>query len=224
MPKRPLEFVISAGPTREHIDPVRFLSNPSTGKMGFAVARAAAEAGFKTSLIAGPVSLSTPRNVERVNVVSACEMLEACKAKIASAKGGVVFISTAAVADFRPAVTANKKIKKGSAEEMTLRLVKNPDILKTLSAGKRDGLYKDLSLIGFAAETGSPAEEASRKCREKNLDFIVANDVSMPGSGFAVNTNRASIVFPDGTVEDLALMTKLQLARKIVALAIKGVK
>lgn len=224
MRTRSLEFVISAGPTREHIDPVRFLSNPSTGKMGFAVARAAAEAGFKTVLVAGPVSLPTPRNVERINVVSACEMLEACKARIAMAKSRVVFVSTAAVADFRPAVTAAKKIKKGSAEEMTLRLVKNPDILKTLSAGKREGLYKDLTLVGFAAETGAPIEEALRKCREKNLDFVVANDVSSPGSGFAVNTNRASIVFPNGAVEDLPLMSKLKLARKIVALAIKGAK
>ena len=202
--KRKLHFVVSAGPTREHLDPVRFLSNPSTGKMGFAVARAAARRGHGVTLVSGPVSLPTPRGVKRIDVVSAREMLAA----VLSALDGreAVFVSTAAVADWRPRRCARKKLKKG-AMSGTLELVRNPDILKTV---------KGVRKIGFAAETGAPEREAARKCRDKKLEFVVANDVLEKGAGFGCDTNKVMFVYPDGGVKDLPLMSKRSVARRIV--------
>jgi len=249
-----MHFVITAGPTREHLDPVRFLSNPSTGKMGFAVARAAAERGHGVTLIAGPVALKTPKGVKRVDVVSAREMLAESLAelteKVEKRGGGgqrkvknssvhlgtppppVIFISTAAVADWRPATCATKKLKKSQMSD-TLKLVRNPDILKTVGekVEKRGGggqrkvkksiVHLDpppppVHLIGFAAETNDMLAEASRKCREKGLSFIVANDVTKKGCGFGTDTNRVTLVFPDGTRRALPLMSKLSVARRIV--------
>ena len=208
--KRKLHFVVSAGPTREHLDPVRFLSNPSTGKMGFAVARAAARRGHGVTLVSGPVSLPTPRGVKRIDVVSAREMLAA----VLSALDGreAVFVSTAAVADWRPRRCARKKLKKG-AMSGTLELVRNPDILKTLARRKSASAVR---LVGFAAETGDALSEAARKCREKKLEFIVANDVTEPGAGFGTDTNRVAFVHPCGRVRELPLMTKRMVAKRIV--------
>lgn len=198
-----MEFVITAGPTREFIDPVRFLSNPSTGKMGFAVARAAAARGHKVKLVAGPVALRTPRGVTRVDVVSAREMHDAVQSAITP---GCVFIATAAVADWRPAEYSCRK-KKKTEMSSTLNLVRNPDVLKSV-----DGCVK----VGFAAETHDVAENAIKKCREKNLAMIVANDVTERGAGFGSDTNRVVLLFPDGRKTPLKKMSKLAVARRIV--------
>ena len=207
-----MKVVVTAGPTREYIDPVRFLSNPSTGKMGFAVAREAARRGHRTVLVAGPVSLKTPRGVARIDVTSAREMLRAVMDEVgeAEARGEtVVLVSAAAVADWRPAKTAACKLKKREMRGV-LRLVRNPDILKTVPS--RRGILK----VGFAAETGEPVREALRKCRGKKLAFVVANDVTEKGSGFGVDTDRVSFVYPDGCVENLPLMPKKSVARRIL--------
>jgi phosphopantothenoylcysteine decarboxylase/phosphopantothenate--cysteine ligase len=198
--------IVTAGPTREHLDPIRFLSNPSTGKMGFAVARAAAARGHRTVLVAGPVSLRTPKGVLRRDVVSARDMLQAVEQEIAAAEGPVVFVATAAVADWRPAACSAVKLKK---KQMTgvLRLTRNPDILATVK-----GVLK----IGFAAETGDAAAEAMRKCREKGLEMIVANDVTQPGAGFGCATNRVTFIRKDGTTLLLPLQSKLAIARRLV--------
>lgn len=185
------------------MDPVRFLSNPSTGKMGFAVARAAARAGHEVTLVAGPAALKTPRGVKRVDVVSAREMFAAVKEAVTP---GCVFVATAAVADLRPAVCAGKKLKKTEMSDV-IKLVRNPDILKSI-----EGCVK----IGFAAETNDVLEEAQRKCREKNLAMIVANDVTEKGAGFGSDTNRVVFVYPDGRKEPLKKMSKLAVAGRIV--------
>lgn len=197
------KFVITAGPTREYLDPVRFLSNPSTGKMGFAVAKAAAEKGYKVTLIAGPVALDTPKGVKRVDVISARDMLAAVKKNIDK---NSILVSTAAIADWRPAKCARQKMKKSEMSGI-LKLVRNPDILKTVKGCRK---------VGFAAETTALAKEARRKCREKGLDFIAANDVMKKGCGFGTDTNSVIIFRKDGTFEKLPLMTKLAVARRIV--------
>ena len=237
-----MKFVVTAGPTREHLDPVRFLSNPSTGKMGFAIARAAAMRGHEVVLVAGPVSLKTPRGVRRIDVTSAREMLAAVERELsqqaprithqrrsragtsgeAAQAPGTVFVSTAAVADWRPAKCAARKLKKGQMSD-TLKLVRNPDILKeigrrtkTVHSSNHPLTHSPTYLVGFAAETNDVIAEARRKCREKNLDMIVANDVTEKGSGFGVDTNRVTFLRKDGSVERLPLMTKLAVARRIV--------
>lgn len=204
-----MRFVITAGPTREYLDPVRFLSNPSTGTMGFAVARAALAAGHQVTLVAGPVGLKTPRGAQRVNVISARDMFNAVQMAIIQAD---VLVMTAAVADWRPATCAAKKLKK---EQMSsnLKLVRNPDILKTL---KRPA---GLRVIGFAAETGEPTAEATRKCRAKGLEMVVANDVSAAGCGFGTKTNRVTFVEKSGKITPFPLLSKLAVAKKIVAYA-----
>lgn len=208
-----MTFVVTAGPTREHLDPVRFLSNPSTGRMGFAVAQAARAAGHDVTLIAGPVARKTPRGVRRVDVVSAREMLAAVKASLAAAPAGdTVLVMTAAVADWRPARYADRKMKK-SAMDGVLKLVRNPDILKAVR--RIPGVIR----IGFAAETGAPDAEAARKCREKGLALVVGNDVTRADSGFGVATNRVVFVTPDGAVTRLPLLSKTDVARRIVRFA-----
>ena len=222
-----LHFVITAGPTREHLDPVRFLSNPSTGKMGFAVAAAAARRGHRVTLVAGPVSLKTPAGVTRIDVVSARDMLAAVERSLSP---GCIVVSTAAVADWRPATCAAKKLKKGQMSSV-LRLVRNPDILKTLHRKHRKRPNAQtpkhpnaptIRLVGFAAETNDVLAEASRKCREKGLSFIVANDVTEKGCGFGTDTNRVTLVFPDGTQRKLPLMSKRVVARRIVETVERG--
>ena len=199
-----MKIVVTAGPTREHLDPVRFLSNPSTGKMGFAVAAEAARRGHEVVLVAGPVSLKTPAGVRRVDVVSARDMMRETSR---AANGADALVATAAVADWRPAVCAKRKLKKADMKPV-VRLVRNPDVLKSARCPLK---------VGFAAETGDPVAEAARKCREKNLAFVVANDVTAPDAGFGADTNKVAFVFPDGRVERLPMMTKRVLARRIVA-------
>ena len=215
-----MKIIVTAGPTREYLDPVRFLSNPSTGKMGFAIAAEAARRGHEVTLVAGPVTLKTPKGVERVDVVSAREMLARSLEGLGSLEGleKVVFISTAAVADWRPARCSAKKLKK-SQMSGTLKLVRNPDILKTISKLSRPSKPpkpSKLFLVGFAAETNDVLKEAARKCREKGLSFIVANDVTQRGCGFGADTNRVTFVFPDGSQRKFPLMTKRMVAKRIL--------
>lgn len=212
-----MRFLITAGPTREYLDPVRFLSNPSTGKMGFAIARAAARRGHKVTLVAGPVALATPKGVERIDVVSALAMSRAVAKAARNAlreRGELLcFIATAAVADWRPARCAARKLKK-TAMSPVLRLKRNPDILKNL--GTRSADASRIVKVGFSAETDHVLREARRKCREKGLAMIVANDVLQPGAGFGGDTNQVAILYRDGRVERLPLMSKTALASRIV--------
>ena len=207
-----MKIVVTAGPTREHLDPVRFLSNPSTGKMGFAVAAEAARRGHDVTLIAGPVALKTPSGVRRVDVVSAREMLEKSLESLKHPNAQTVFVSTAAVADWRPATCAAQKLKKREMSS-TLKLVRNPDILKTISQLSQ---RPNLLLVGFAAETNDVLAEAARKCREKGLAFIVANDVTEAGAGFGTATDRVTFVYPDGAQRRFPLMTKRRVAAALV--------
>ena len=203
--------------------------------MGFAVARAARDAGHDVTLIAGPVSLMTPPGIRRIDVISARDMLAAVLKEVKGERRKVkdespftfhpspftVLVMTAAVADWRPARCAARKLKKSEMSD-TLKLVRNPDILKTIDrqlGGPRSRAAARLIRIGFAAETGAPAAEAARKCREKGLDLVVGNDVTAHGSGFGTTTNRVTFVTPDGLVRHLPLMSKLAVARRILAFA-----
>jgi phosphopantothenoylcysteine decarboxylase/phosphopantothenate--cysteine ligase len=202
-----LRVVITAGPTREAIDPVRFLSNRSSGKMGFAVARAAAEAGAKVVLVAGPVSLATPAGVERIDVESAREMHDVVHAQL---PGAHIYIGAAAVADYQVTQPAAQKLKKrGSA--MELRLDPAPDILASVTA-----LKKRPFAVGFAAETQTLERNAREKLRKKSLDMIAANEV---GEGRAFGTeDNALLVLWEGGERQLARAPKLEVARALVAL------
>ncbi|MEZ5436281.1 MAG: bifunctional phosphopantothenoylcysteine decarboxylase/phosphopantothenate--cysteine ligase CoaBC [Pseudomonadales bacterium] len=201
--------LITAGPTREAIDPVRYLSNHSSGKMGFALARACVDAGALTTLIAGPVSLPTPARVQRVDVVSAQAMFDAVMAAIVETD---IIIAAAAVADYRPVVVATDKIKKQAADTMTLELVKNPDIIASVAA-----LGREVFTVGFAAETQQVAQYARDKMQRKKLDMIVANDVSQPGIGFSSDDNAATVFWQNGE-QVFPAMSKQQLASGIVHL------
>lgn len=202
-----MRILITAGPTREPLDPVRFISNRSTGKMGFALAQAAQSKGHEVTLVAGPVTLPTPAGVTRVDVETALQMLEAVERHLPAHE---VYISSAAIADWRPATYSPVKLKK-SGMDGTIQLVRNPDILKTIRPLKENKLF-----VGFAAETGVPDAEATRKLNEKGLDLIVANDVTAPGAGFATDTNRVTLLYPNGTREDLPLASKLEIATAII--------
>lgn len=214
MTKSSCELIVTAGPTREYLDPVRFLSNPSTGKMGFALAEVAAKLGYRVTLVAGPVALKTPRNVTRVDVVSARDMLKAVRTKVSTCANRAVVISSAAIADWRPAKCAPRKLRKTEMSG-TLRLVRNPDVLLTLSRRPevRSGRVK---LVGFAAQTDRVLEEAARKCKAKRLAFIVANDVTEKGSGFGTDTNRVTLLFANGSTVPFPQLTKRQVAKRIL--------
>jgi phosphopantothenoylcysteine decarboxylase / phosphopantothenate---cysteine ligase len=199
--------LVTAGPTREEIDPVRFISNRSSGKMGYAIARAARRRGAEVTLVSGPTGLDKPLGVTMVSVGSACEMREAV---IAQAEKSTIVIKAAAVADYRPAARAGMKIKKGSAPEI-LELVRNPDILEEL--GKVKG---ERFLVGFAAETDNLLKNARKKLKAKNLDMLVANDVSQAGAGFDGDTNIVKLLFRNGEMEKLPLMAKDGLADVIL--------
>lgn len=201
-------ILVSAGPTQEPIDPVRFLSNPSTGKMGYAVAQAAQERGARVTLVSGPTHLPSPIGVETVRVRTAAEMREAVVARFEESD---TCIMVAAVADFKPVQVAESKIKKNRANR-TLELEPTPDILAELGRNKGGRL-----LVGFAAETDSPEEHAREKIRQKNLDLIVLNDIRQPGAGFAADTNLVKLIFADGRVEELPLLPKLEVAHGILA-------
>lgn len=209
-PLKGKKVVITAGPTREAIDPVRFITNHSSGKMGYALAEAAADAGAEVILISGPVHLPTPARVQRVNVSSACEMLEASQTHVS---GADIFIATAAVADYRPDATAGQKIKKqGKGDPMTLTLIENPDIVATIACRTPKPFT-----VGFAAETQNVIEYARDKIKRKGLDMIVANDVSQAGIGFNSDENAVTVIWPEGECA-LPRASKQQIARQIVSL------
>ncbi|HIE51351.1 MAG TPA: bifunctional phosphopantothenoylcysteine decarboxylase/phosphopantothenate--cysteine ligase CoaBC [Armatimonadetes bacterium] len=199
--------LVTAGPTREFLDPVRFLSNPSSGKMGYALAAAAAQRGASVTLVSGPTNLPPPYGVERVEVTSAAEMHAAVMARAAEQE---VILGAAAVADYAPAERASQKVKKSEAE-WTLTLRPTPDILAEL--GQRKG---NTVLVGFAAETENLAAHAQEKLRAKNLDAIAANDLTRAETGFQSDTNAVTLFFRDGRREDLPLMSKNALAHALL--------
>jgi phosphopantothenoylcysteine decarboxylase/phosphopantothenate--cysteine ligase len=200
-------FLLTAGPTQEYLDPVRFLTNRSSGRMGYAVAEAAAQRGAKVILISGPTALETPAGVTRVDVRTAAEMSQAVEDHFAQATSAIF---AAAVADYRPAHIASQKIKK-TAGEITLQLAPNPDILATVAGKKENRL-----IVGFAAETSKVAENARKKLAEKNADLIVANDVTAEGAGFDVDTNIVTLFARDGRDLPLPKMTKREVAHRIL--------
>lgn len=209
-PARPLagrRVLVTAGATQEPMDPVRYLTNRSSGKMGFALARVAAERGASVTLVTGPVHLPTPPGVERVDVETALQMYDAC---FAVAPAADVVVAAAAVADYRFAEVHEHKVKK-QGDELTLRLVRNPDILAELGRQKAQGQV----LVGFAAETREVEAYARKKLVEKNLDLICANDVTQPDAGFGTETNRVSLIARAGQVEHLPLLSKVEVARAI---------
>ncbi len=211
-----LSVLVSAGPTREYLDPVRYLSNSSSGRMGYEIAAAAQLAGAAVRLVSGPSACADPPGVAVTRVTTALEMHDALLAAYPQAD---LVIMAAAVADYRPAETAAQKLKKNAAdpnEERALRLVRNPDILAEMGAHKGDRF-----LVGFAAETDHLADYAVAKLKEKNLDLIIANDVTQPGAGFAVATNIASAFYLENGVlqrVDYPLQEKSQLARCMIEL------
>ncbi len=204
-----LNIMVTAGPTREAIDPVRYLSNYSSGKMGFAIAAAAAKRGAKVTLISGPVNLATPAGVTRIDINSAIEMQQAA---LTHAVKNQIFIACAAVADFRPAQIAAQKMKKQPGnEEMAIQLVKNPDIVANVAALTDKRPFT----VGFAAETQNVEHYARGKLAAKNLDLICANDVSVQGQGFNSDTNALHLYWPNGD-KALPLTTKADLGQQLV--------
>lgn len=201
-------LLVTAGGTREAIDPVRFIGNRSSGKMGYAIARDGVQRGAQVILISGPTALQPPAGVEFVPVVSTKEMLDAVL-KYYDKVDAV--IKAAAVADFTPHQVAPEKIKKTGEKNMTIVLDKNPDILQLLGQRKTKQF-----LVGFAAETEHLMENAAAKIKKKNLDMIVANDVSQQGAGFNTDTNIVKFLFPDGRVESLEIMSKEAVGEKIL--------
>ncbi|MCG9713798.1 bifunctional phosphopantothenoylcysteine decarboxylase/phosphopantothenate--cysteine ligase CoaBC [Shewanella insulae] len=209
-----VSILLTAGPTREAIDPVRYISNHSSGKMGFALARAAAEMGAKVTLVSGPVNLETPMNVNRLNVASTQEMLDAVMQQVHHSD---IFIGCAAVSDYRTADVADEKIKK-SATEMSLALVRNPDILATVAAHEARPFT-----VGFAAETQDVDHYAKDKLTRKKLDMIAANDVSNPAIGFNSDSNALK-VFWQGGEQALPATDKYTLAKQLLTLIAQQMK
>lgn len=210
---RGLKVLVTAAGTREPIDPVRFVGNRSSGKMGYAVAQMAAERGAEVLLISGPSALSIPANVKAIKVETTNEMLEAC---LESYDKVDIVIKAAAVADYRPRDVAEQKIKKKTDDALTVVMDKNPDILKTLGAKKTHQV-----LVGFAAETQNLLENARDKVVKKNLDMIVANDVTAVGAGFNADTNIVKFLFANGEVRSLEQMPKVDVANCILDEALK---
>lgn len=200
------KLLITAGPTREAIDPVRYISNHSSGKMGYALAQAAAKLGAEVTLISGPVSLRTPNNVERIDVVSATQMHQQALQKAPDVD---IFIACAAVADYRPSDVASQKIKKND-DDMTIAMVKNPDILHDVSASAKRPFC-----VGFAAETQDVETYARGKLKRKKLDLIAANNVAIAGQGFNSDQNALTLYWDNGQLE-LPLADKEQLATTLM--------
>ena len=202
------KVLVTAGPTREALDPVRFLTNRSSGRMGYALAEAAARRGAEVTLVSGPVALECPTGVRREFVESTqdlyCAMERLCREQD-------VIIQAAAPADYRPAHIARQKIKKADGEAMELKLVENPDVAAMVGSKKRPGQV----LVAFAAETQNLSENAAKKLNKKNVDFIVGNDVTRPGAGFDVDTNIITIFDRSGATE-LPMMKKTEVADKIL--------
>lgn len=203
-------WLVTAGPTYERIDSVRFIGNYSSGKMGFALAEALAEAGADVELVTGPTSLNITRqriNVHRVE--SAREMYAAATEVFPTCNGAIL---SAAVADYRPTECADHKLKKNGSEGMTINLVQNPDILATLGGMKQ----QEQTLVGFALETDNEMQNAESKLQRKNLDYIVLNSLRDQGAGFGVDTNKVTIIARDGHSTDSTLLSKQEIARLIV--------
>lgn len=200
-------FLITAGPTEEPLDPVRFISNRSSGKMGYALARTARRRGAQVTLVSGPTALPAPAGVAIIRVRSAAEMREAVLKNLPDAS---ILLMAAAVADYRPKQPSAEKIKKSNAG-MVLELERNADILA--EAGRQKG---GRFLVGFAAETEDLLPNARKKMAEKNLDLIVANDVTLPGAGFDLDTNIVKILGPSGEIEELPLMAKEEVADRLL--------
>ncbi|GKV55643.1 phosphopantothenoylcysteine decarboxylase [Sporosarcina sp. NCCP-2222] len=207
LPLQGKKVVITAGPTRERIDPVRYVSNFSSGKMGYAMAEAAAALGAETILVSGPVCLAKPQGVKVLDVESAQEMLEAVLSHYGDAD---IVIKSAAVADYRPAVVQQQKMKKKD-QQMALELEKTTDILKTLGERKEGQL-----LVGFAAETVDAIAYGQSKLEKKNLDYIIVNDVTDPGGGFGSDTNVVTLLSKNGTHKPFEAMAKPMLAKKLL--------
>jgi len=204
-----LKILVTAGPTTEHIDPVRFITNRSSGKMGYALARAALRRGAEVVLVSGPTSIKPPPGIHFCPVQTAEEMK---KAVLEHRSGCHMIIKAAAVSDYRPKEMARQKVKKG-ADSVSLHLVKNPDILALLGQTKKD---HPCILVGFAAETENLLNNAQKKIAAKNLDMIVANDVSRKDAGFQTDTNAVKIIYADGRVEDSPLMGKIDVAHLVL--------
>jgi phosphopantothenoylcysteine decarboxylase/phosphopantothenate--cysteine ligase len=204
-----IRCLITAGPTREFIDPVRYISNPSTGKMGFSIAEAALEAGWNVDLVAGPVALEEPKGAILYPVITAEEMLHQVDALFDACD---VLIMTAAVSDFRPVIQHTHKEKKGEAP-INIEFERTTDILKTMSERKAHQ-----TVVGFAAETENVVTYANEKLAAKNLDFIVANEVGSAGSGFAADTNEVLLIAADGSSIKLGPSTKSAIAEELIQL------
>ena len=202
------KVLVTAGATRERLDPVRFITNDSSGKMGFAIAEAARNRGAEVTVIHGSVTAEIPAGVRVIPVESARDLYDAM---MKEAPEQDVIIQAAAVSDYRPAEQKNKKIKKASGENLILELTENPDIARAVGEKKKPGQ----TLVGFAAETDNVQKNAKSKLTKKNLEMIVANDVTKPGAGFNVDTNIAALITADG-IEEQPLQTKRQLAEKIL--------
>lgn len=206
------KIVVTAGPTYENIDPVRFIGNYSSGKMGFCIANELAERGAEVVLISGPVALTTPHTkIRRIDVVSAKEM---CKAAVEEFKDADSAILSAAVADYAPARCEDHKIKRENRDEMILQLVKNPDIAATLGELKKE----NQSLIGFALETDNELENALKKMKRKNLDWIVVNSLKDKEAGFQKDTNKVSIISKEGNMKKYPAKSKKEVAKDIIDL------
>ena len=202
------KVLITAGATRERLDPVRFITNDSSGKMGFAIAEAARDRGAEVTVIRGSVTAEIPAGIRMIRIESAREHYDAMMQK---APEQDVIIQAAAVSDYRPAEQKDRKIKKESGSDLTLILTENPDIAKAVGEQKKPGQ----TLVGFAAETDNLLKNAKSKLGKKKLDLIVANDVTKPGAGFNVDTNIAVLITSDGSTEE-PLQTKRQLAERIL--------
>ncbi len=201
------KVIVTAGGTQEPLDPVRYLGNDSSGRMGYAIAQAFQEAGAHTLLVSAPTHLEVPAGVEQIEVRTALQMREAVLEHYA---GADVVVKSAAVADYRPAHPKMQKIKK-NGENLTLELIPNPDILAELGKEKTHQI-----LVGFAAETENPIESGREKLKRKNADMLVVNDVTLPGAGFGSPTNIVTFLFPDGRRVDLPQLEKLEIGRQIV--------
>ncbi len=209
MKASPIRCLITAGPTREYFDPVRFISNPSSGKMGFALAEAALAVGWAVELVAGPVALRAPAGAVCTPVVTAAEMLEAVQARFNRSD---VLIMTAAVCDMRPRERFETKQKKEQMQ-LSVEFERTPDILKTVAAGKTEAQM----VVGFAAETDDVERHAQDKLERKNLDWIVANQVGVTGSGFEADANAVVMLGRDGTRQPFGPAAKTEIARALIA-------
>lgn len=210
-----LRVMVTAGPSREALDPVRYISNRSSGKMGYAIAQAAQKRGAEVTLLSGPVAIEAPQGVKLVPFTTTQELLDRASEL---AEGQDLLIQAAAPADYRAKEVAPQKIKKQGGEPMTFTLVENPDVAATLGKAKRSGQV----FVGFAAETNDVLAHARDKLARKNLDMIVANDVTRPGAGFDVDTNIVTLITKDGQ-EALPMMSKAEVAQRILdrALALR---